>query len=396
MATFHAAIVHPDQTVTYCGEVDQDHVDTVRAVAAIEDVPRFVKENPRTPGAFFVLRPDDEGGDLDWYVPTDAAAYTVRAPDPDPAGAVATLTATATTGPAYIDGAERLGGQVIGGAMDHPESGPRFTWHVTVSPQGYFTSMASYLIAAGFEPQVLYDPKTDRLGQFGPLTQSARALQNDGARRTNREGKVNIQVEVVAMPSPPWTNGFDPAAKPNFRKLLAAGRAHGIPGVWPAGPPVSSSSQAMPRTRSIWQSKAGHYGHCHVPANSHWDPGGIDVSKVPGKAVTPKPAPTPKPAAKPKVSVAHVATAAKHDPSAAQGHATYRAETLLVEKALHAEGLLDQQYVDGSFGSLTVTAYAKWQRSKAGGSYSGTAADGIPGQTSLSKLAARHGFTVVA
>jgi hypothetical protein len=300
MATYYAAIVHPDQSVTYCGEVDQGHVDTVRAVAAIEDVPRFVKGHPRQPGTFFVLRPDDEGGDLDWYVPSDATPYTVRAPDPDPAGAVAMLTATATAGPAYIDGAERLGRQAIGGAMDHPESGPRFTWHVTVSPQGYFTSMASYLIAAGFEPQVLYDPKTDRLGQFGPLTQSGRALQNDGARRTNREGKVNIQVEVVAMPSPPWTDGFDPAAKPNFRKLLAAGRAHGIPDVWPAGPPVSSSSQAMPRTRSIWQSKGGHYGHCHVPNNSHWDPGGIDISKVPGKAVTPKPtpAPAPKPAVK--------------------------------------------------------------------------------------------------
>lgn len=300
MTTFHAAIVHPDQSVTYCGEVDQDHVDTVRAVAAIEDVPRFVKEHPRQPGTFFVLRPDDEGGDLDWYVPTDADTYTVREPDPEPAGAVATLTATATAGPAYIDGVERLGKQAIGGAMDHPESGPRFTWHVTVSPQGYFTSMASYLIAAGFEPQVLYDPKTDRLGQFGPLNLSARALQNDGARRTNREGKVNIQVEVVAMPSPPWTDGFDPAAKPNFRKLLAAGRAHGIPDVWPAGPPVSSSSQAMPRNRTIWQSKAGHYGHCDVPGNTHWDPGGIDISKVPGKATkpTPTPAPAPKPAVK--------------------------------------------------------------------------------------------------
>jgi len=394
MATYYAAIVHPDQTVTYCGEVDQDHIDTVRAVAAIEDVPRFVKEHPRQDGTFYVLRPDDEGGDLDWYVPTGAAPYTVRAPDPGLESAIAPR--TATSGPAYIDGAERLGGQVIGGAMDHPESGPRFTWHVTVSPTGYFTSMASYLINAGFEPQVLYDPKTDRLGQFGPLTQSARALQNDGTRRTNREGTVNIQVEVVAMPSPPWTDGFDPATRPNFRKLLAAGRAHGIPDVWPAGPPVTSSSQAMPRRRDIWQSKAGHYGHCHVPGNTHWDPGGIDVTKVPGKAVTPTPPPAPKPATKPKVSLAHVIYAAHHDPSAAQGHTSYKAEVLLVEKALHSEGLLGSQYVDGSFGSKTVTAYAAWQRSKAGGSYSGTAADGIPGQTSLTKLAARHGFTVVA
>jgi peptidoglycan hydrolase-like protein with peptidoglycan-binding domain len=393
MTTFHAAIVHPDQTVTYCGQVDQDHVDAVRALAAIEDVPRFVKEHPRQDGAFFVLRPDEEGGDLDWYQPVDAAPFTVHAPGPGLESAA--IPRTATSGPAYIDGVERLGGQVIGGAMDHPESGPRFTWHVTVSPTGYFTSMASYLINAGFEPQVLYDPKTDRLGQFGPLTQSARALQNDGARRTNREGLVNIQVEVVAMPSPPWTDGFDPATKPNFRKLLAAGRAHGIPDVWPAGPPVTSSSQAMPRRRDIWQSQAGHYGHCHVPGNTHWDPGGIDITKVPGKAAAPKPTPDPKPPtpAKPKVSLAHVIYAAQHDPAAAQGHTSHQAEVLLVEKALKAEGLLASGYVDGSFGTLTVTAYKAWQKRLG---YSGPSADGIPGKTSLSKLGQKHGFSVTA
>jgi hypothetical protein len=384
--TFHAAIVHPDQTVTYCGEVDQGHVDTVRALAALDDVPRFVKDHPRQPGTLFVLHPDDDGGDLDWYQPTNATPFAVRAPGPGLESAIAPR--TTTSGPAYIGGVERLGAQAIGGTMDHPESGPRFTWHVTVSPTGYFTSMASYLINAGFEPQVLYDPKSDRLGQFGPLTQSARALKNDGTRRTNREGRVNIQVEVVAMPSPPWTNGFDPATKPNFRKLLAAGRAHGIPDVWPAGPPVASSSAPMPRRRDIWQSKPGHYGHCHVPGNTHWDPGGIDTAKVPGKAATP----TPTPAPKPQVSLAHIIDSANRDPAATQGHATHATEVLLVEKALKAEGLLAAKYVDGSFGTLTKTAYAAWQKRCAGnkGTHSG-----IPGHGTLATLGAKHGFVVV-
>jgi hypothetical protein len=197
------------------------------------------------------------------------------------------------------------------------------------------------------------------------------------------------------MPSPSWTDGFDPAVKPNFRKLLAAGRAHGIPDVWPAGPPVARSSDPMPRRRDIWQSKAGHYGHCHVPGNTHWDPGGIDTAKVPGKAVAPAPPPPapPKPAAKPKVSLAHVVYAAKHDPAAAQGQTSYKAEVLVVEKALKAEGLLASGYVDGSFGSLTVSAYKAWQKRLG---YTGSAADGIPGQTSLAKLGAKHGFQVVA
>ncbi|WP_234359926.1 peptidoglycan recognition family protein [Streptomyces sp. DSM 15324] len=41
--------------------------------------------------------------------------------------------------------------------------------------------------------------------------------------------------------------------------------------------------------------------------------------------------PTP---AKPKVSLAHIVYAARHDPPAAQGHTSYKAEVLRVEKAL--------------------------------------------------------------
>jgi hypothetical protein len=83
----------------------------------------------------------------------------------------------------------------------------------------------------------------------------------------------------------------------------------------------------------------------------------------------------------------------QHDPAAAQGHTSHKAEVLLVERALKAEGLLASQYVDGSFGSKTIDAYARWQRSPAGGGYVGSDADGIPGAASLRRLAARHGFT---
>lgn len=102
------------------------------------------------------------------------------------------------------------------------------------------------------------------------------------------------------------------------------------------------------------------------------------------------------PAAKPKVSLARVIAAARKDPPAAQGHTTYKADVLLVEKALKAEGLLPAEYVDGSFGTKTISAYARWQRSPAGGGYTGADADGIPGTSSLRLLGARHGFTITA
>lgn len=99
------------------------------------------------------------------------------------------------------------------------------------------------------------------------------------------------------------------------------------------------------------------------------------------------------PPTKPKVSLAHVVYAAHHDPAAAQGHTSHKGEVLLVEKALHAEGLLASQWVDGSWGTKTLTAYTAWQRRLG---YTGSDADGIPGKTSLQRLGDKHGFQVVA
>lgn len=293
---YHVAVDHLDpesgQVLTaYLGTVDQAHVDQMRAIAEMDDTGRVLREHPRQPGAFMVLR--DDGG-LDVYVPTDAEPYEVRDPDPNPRpredaegqgdGGEEPGTPRGASAPTYVQGAVRFGGQAIGGAMDHPESGPRVTWHTTESPAGapYFYSVAAYLIRAGAEPQVIYDPESDLLGQFGPLHLSARALRNDSARRTNREGKVNIQVEVLGRASKPWTSGFDPAKKPNYRSLIAAARAWGVPDTWPAGKPAGSASAAK-RPRSTWQTKGGHYAHSQVPGNDHWDPGAIDTAKVPGR-----------------------------------------------------------------------------------------------------------------
>ncbi|WP_377271818.1 N-acetylmuramoyl-L-alanine amidase [Peterkaempfera sp. SMS 1(5)a] len=93
------------------------------------------------------------------------------------------------------------------------------------------------------------------------------------------------------------------------------------------------------------------------------------------------------------VSLAHVVAAAQRDPVAAQGSTTHRAEVLVVERALRAEGLLAAEWVDGSFGSRTVIAYAALQRRYG---YTGAAADGIPGRASLTRLGAAHGFAVTA
>jgi hypothetical protein len=391
MTTFHVAVdtlASPDPNTpelrtetVYLGTVDQAHVDEVRAIAALDDSPQFVKDHPHIPGAFMVLRDDDH---LDVYVPVDAPAYRVYEPDPDAKKAVAKDMPRGASGPAYITGAVRFGDQSIGGAMDYPGNPPRVVWHTTESPAGasYFTSVAAYLIRVASEPQVIYDPVSDKIGQFGPLTQSARALQNDGSRRTNREGKVCIQVEVLGRASEPWTKGFDPTKKPNYQKLIAANRAHGVPDVWPAGNPKATAAEVAktPRNRTTWQSKGGNFSHGQIPGQTHWDPGAIDTGIVPGKAPSApaKPATPPAPA-KP------VQPSYEPFPGAAFFHGgRHSAVITAMGRRLVAEGC--GAYRSGPGPDWTNTdreSYRRWQK-KLG--YTGAAADGIPGPTSWAKL----------
>lgn len=192
-------------------------------------------------------------------------------------------------GPAWIEGAERLGDGSIGGAMDSPDLPPRCVQHTVEAPagRGWFVSMASYLISAGVEPQILYDPDSDSLGQFGPLNQSGRALRNAGSVRTNRTGKVCVQWEVCGRAAKPWTTGFDPASKPNYLRAVAAMRAWGIPDTWPAGAPQAYPGDHDDRDMDTWLHRGGWFGHSQVPGNDHGDPGAIDTSKVPWRGSVP-------------------------------------------------------------------------------------------------------------
>ncbi|MGW2919532.1 peptidoglycan-binding protein [Streptomyces angustmyceticus] len=186
--------------------------------------------------------------------------------------------------------------------MDKPDAPARVVWHTTESGDGdaAFKSVANYLIEIGAEPHILYDPTTDRIGQFGPLNESARALKNDGGTRTNRVGRACIQIEVLARASKPFTGYWKPG--PNFKKLMVAIRSYGVPDSFPMGALAKSYAAATTRDRSVWLTSGGHYGHCHVPGNDHWDPGAISTSAL-FKAAPAKPADGGKSPTKPKPSI---------------------------------------------------------------------------------------------
>src|SRR5436305_6822542 len=87
----------------------------------------------------------------------------------------------------------------------------------------------------------------------------------------------------------------------------------------------------------------------------------------------------------PAANMEAVLKAAQIDPRRADDTQTPGAHdsVLLVEQALSAKGLLDSEYVDGYFGTTTITAYSAYQKSLG---YTGIDASGLPGKTSLEKL----------
>jgi peptidoglycan hydrolase-like protein with peptidoglycan-binding domain len=94
-------------------------------------------------------------------------------------------------------------------------------------------------------------------------------------------------------------------------------------------------------------------------------------------------------ASKPTINMERVLLAAQWDPQRPDNGITPRAKrsVLRVERRLARKGYLARSRIDGSFGSSTIAAYAAWQRHLG---YSGLAATGLPGPTSLVKLAGRR------
>ncbi|MGG7572983.1 peptidoglycan DD-metalloendopeptidase family protein [Streptomyces sirii] len=87
----------------------------------------------------------------------------------------------------------------------------------------------------------------------------------------------------------------------------------------------------------------------------------------------------------PSVQRAEVVSLSDVHPGARNG------SVLTVQEALEKAVGLDYSSAPGTFGPRTKEAYAKWQRHLG---YTGSAADGVPGRTSLKKLGAEYGFKV--
>jgi hypothetical protein len=111
-----------------------------------------------------------------------------------------------------------------------------------------------------------------------------------GTVETNRSHAV--QIELVGFAERPKSQRSLQTMAKLCRWLE---QQHGIPPVWPNGfpyPPVDGQrpNVSFNRNGANWRNEGGHYGHCHVPVNHHWDPGytADEVTPVMSDAAAPE------------------------------------------------------------------------------------------------------------
>jgi hypothetical protein len=230
-----------------------------------------------------------------------------------------------------------------------------------------FANLKSYFTGGGvgMAPHILWDPWAGRFAQFYPANSRSKSVVDlAGGTRTNRAGRVVLQIEALFFPycrtpdGKVWASLAETPCK-GWSELNAWVRSWGVLDTWPMGHPVSFEPH---RDEHTWETRGGWYGHSQVPENNHTDPG-----SWPAFVNAPKPKYEPFPGSAFFVDGRKSPIiAAMHDRLVAVGCGRYRSTA---NKDV--------------FGSGDRASVAAWQRHLG---FSGPDADGIPGRTSWDAL----------
>lgn len=158
----------------------------------------------------------------------------------------------------------------ISGSSGSNLGGPFKIVHHTTEGSTAAGAMAAYKSNRS-DPHFTVD--ATRIYQHIDTSGGARSLRNQsGGVQTNRDSA--IQIEVVGFAG----RSKDRRTLDNVARLCRwIEKTHSVPQVWPNGFPKPPKEGKDPgghiRNAGNWDTKGGHYGHCHVPENDHWDPG---------------------------------------------------------------------------------------------------------------------------
>ncbi|MFI1392670.1 hemopexin repeat-containing protein [Streptomyces griseoaurantiacus] len=135
--------------------------------------------------------------------------------------------------------------------------------------------------STNFWPTLTIEPATRRVVQHYSLNAGARAL-SDHATAENAARCVQIEIVGFAAQTPAWPPAhiaFVGEVVRAIDSLVPIPRESGMNFLDAAG---VSSHPGNRMSVEEWKQFSGWCGHQHVPGESHWDPGGLDVSSVLG------------------------------------------------------------------------------------------------------------------
>lgn len=142
----------------------------------------------------------------------------------------------------------------------------------------------------GKAPHVTIHPSARQFRQHVPLSQAAFALVAPSGYSTNTWGV--LQAEVVGFAGQPdaYTQGDLDYIGQVVRAMIAGRDVPMTSSVHFVGDEAYGTGGAVRLSVDAWQSYRGFLGHQHVPGNSHWDPGAININAWLA-AISPAPAP---------------------------------------------------------------------------------------------------------
>lgn len=185
----------------------------------------------------------------------------------------------------WLAGVDVVEGNDSGTWAADNEDAPKIVLHSTEGPT-ISSALGAYRKNNSW-PHLTVDPSRRRRVQHVPLDRPARALRNTSRPgQTNREGRV-FQVEIVGRARTMRDLPGDQLDWLGAEVVGPLARATGTPLVSSveflderAGFTLASEDARQRLTAAAWDTYSGVLGHQHVPENTHWDPGAIDINRI--------------------------------------------------------------------------------------------------------------------
>ena len=192
---------------------------------------------------------------------------------------------------AWMPEAMRIRAETDGGALGG--GAPRVVWLTlgnlanAVSVQ----SAAQRLVAEHRPCHLVWNPTTGEIAQLISVLRAGRALGAPDRldwtpvrihprrpENVNAEGRVCVQIGVLALAAEPFTNG----PMIGVEAIMSWLDSWGVPRRWPGGQPGGwTESGGADGSRAVW-ARGGHFGASQVPGCAHAGPGAIDIHRLTG------------------------------------------------------------------------------------------------------------------